>query len=180
VAKRFSQADDACEDAFYDITAFREFCGFDLGRERISDTTILLRFRLLLEEYDFGKAMFARVGALSQTNDVKASGDAIVEATRIAAPGQEEHPRPLAHVDSVSAVSGLPGLFQCRQRAAWCCTSVEVQPHAHVVPRRLHLRVLLWAKSKAERPPAVAAVAEGASTISDSTPMPPIALLLPW
>ena len=34
----------------YDIAVFREFCGFDLGRERIPDATNLLKFRRLLED----------------------------------------------------------------------------------------------------------------------------------
>jgi transposase, IS5 family len=86
VANWFNLADEACEDAFYDIPVFREFCGFDLGRERIPDATTLLKFRHLLEENDFGKAMFARVGALLQANGVKVSGGTIVDATLIAAP----------------------------------------------------------------------------------------------
>jgi IS5 family transposase len=86
VANWFNLADEACEDALYDTPVFREFCGFDLGRERIPDATTLLRFRHLLEENDFGKEMFARVGALLQANGVKISGGTIVDATLIAAP----------------------------------------------------------------------------------------------
>jgi IS5 family transposase len=86
VANWFNLADEACEDAMYDIPVFREFCGFDLGRERIPDATTLLKFRHLLEENEFGKEMFARVGALLQANGVKVSGGTIVDATLIAAP----------------------------------------------------------------------------------------------
>lgn len=86
VANWFNLADEACEDAMYDIPVFRDFCGFDLGREWIPDATTLLKFRHLLEENDFGKAMFARVGALLQANGVKVSGGTIVDATLIAAP----------------------------------------------------------------------------------------------
>ena len=86
VANWFNLADEACEEALYDIAAFRDFCGVDLGRERIPDATTLLKFRHLLEENDFGKAMFARVGALLQANGVKVSGGTIVDATLIAAP----------------------------------------------------------------------------------------------
>lgn len=86
IANWFNLADEACEDAMYDIAVFREFCGFDLGRERIPDATTLLKFRHLLEENDFGKEMFARVGALLQANGVKVSGGTIVDATLIAAP----------------------------------------------------------------------------------------------
>ena len=86
VANWFNLADEACEDAMYGLAVFREFCGFDLGRERISVTTTLLKFRHLLEENDFGKEMFARVVALLQANGVKVSGGTIVDATLIAAP----------------------------------------------------------------------------------------------
>ncbi|MDD2948689.1 MAG: IS5 family transposase [Rugosibacter sp.] len=86
VANWFNLADEACEDAMYDIPVFREFCGFDLGRERIPDATTLLKFRHLLEENDFGKEMFSRVGTLLQANGVKVSGGTIVDATLIAAP----------------------------------------------------------------------------------------------
>lgn len=86
VANWFNLADEACEDAMYDTVVFREFCGFDLGRERIPDATTLLKFRHLLEERDFGKEMFARVGALLQANGVKVSGGTLVDATLIAAP----------------------------------------------------------------------------------------------
>jgi len=86
IANWFNLADEACEDAFYDIAVFREFCGFDLGRERIPDATTLLKFRHLLEEHAIGKAMFARVGSLLQANGVKVSGGTIVDATLIAAP----------------------------------------------------------------------------------------------
>ena len=86
VANWFNLADEACEDAMYDIPVFREFRDFDLGRERIPDATTLLKFRHLLEENDFGKEMFARVGTLLQVNGVKVSGGTIVDATLIAAP----------------------------------------------------------------------------------------------
>lgn len=86
VANWFNLADEACEDAMYDTAVFREFCGFDLGRERIPDATTLLKFRHLLEEHDFGKEMFARVGALLLANGVKVSGGTMVDATLIAAP----------------------------------------------------------------------------------------------
>jgi IS5 family transposase len=86
IANWFNLADEACEDAFYDTPLFRNFCGFDLGRERVPDATTLLKFRHLLEEHELGKAMFARVGALLQANGVKVSGGTIVDATLIAAP----------------------------------------------------------------------------------------------
>ena len=86
VANWFNLADEACEDAFYDTPLFREFCGFDLGRERIPDATTLLKFRHLLEKHGIGAAMFSRVGGLLLANGVKVSGGTIVDATLIAAP----------------------------------------------------------------------------------------------
>ena len=86
VANWFNLADEACEDALYDTPIFREFCGFDLGRERIPDATTLLKFRHLLEEHGMGAAMFSRVGGLLLANGVKVSGGTIVDATLIAAP----------------------------------------------------------------------------------------------
>ena len=93
VANWFNLADEACEDyrkkckaALYDVPVFREFCGIDLGRERVPDATTLLKFRHLLEEHKLGAAMFAKVGELLLSNGMKLSGGTIVDATLIAAP----------------------------------------------------------------------------------------------
>lgn len=82
----FNLADEACEDALYDVPAFRNFCRVDLGRERVPDATTLLKFRHLLEEHKLGAALFARIGELLQANGMKLSGGTIVDATLIAAP----------------------------------------------------------------------------------------------
>ncbi len=86
VANWFNLADEACEDALYDIAAFRDFCRIDLGRERVPDATTLLKFRHLLEDKKIGAALFAKVGQLLQANGMKLSGGTIVDATLIAAP----------------------------------------------------------------------------------------------
>jgi len=86
IANWFNLADEACEDALYDIPAFRDFCQIDLGRERVPDATTLLKFRHLLEQHDIGSAMFAKVGELLLANGMKLSGGTIVDATLIAAP----------------------------------------------------------------------------------------------
>ena len=78
-------ADEACEDALYDIAAFRDFCGVDLGRERVPDASTLLNFRHLLEEHQLGAALFAKVGELLLASGMKLSGGTIVDATLIAA-----------------------------------------------------------------------------------------------
>ncbi len=86
VANWFNLADEACEDALYDIATFRDFCRIDLGRERVPDATTLLNFRHLLEEHKIGAALFAKVGELLLANGMKLSGGTIVDATLIAAP----------------------------------------------------------------------------------------------
>jgi len=91
IANWFNLADEACEDALYDIPALREFCQIDLGRERVPDATTLLGFRHLLEEHELGAAMFAKVGELLMRNGMKLSGGTIVDATIIAAPSSTKN-----------------------------------------------------------------------------------------
>jgi transposase, IS5 family len=86
IANWFNLADEACEDALYDIAAFRDFCRIDLGREPMPDATTLLNFRHLLEQHQIGAALFARIGELLQANGMKLCGGTIVDATLIAAP----------------------------------------------------------------------------------------------
>ena len=85
VANWFNLGDEACEDALYDIPAFRDFCRIDLGRERVPDATTLLNFRHVLEKHQIGAALFAKVGELLLANGMKLSGGTIVDATLIAA-----------------------------------------------------------------------------------------------
>lgn len=86
IANWFNLADQACEEALYDTPIFRDFCGFDLGNERIADGSTLGLFRNLLEQHDLGKAIFAKVGELLLANGLRLSGGTIVDATLIAAP----------------------------------------------------------------------------------------------
>ncbi len=86
VANWFNLADQACEDALYDVPVFRAFCHIDLGRERVPDATTLLNFRHLMEAHELGAALFAKVGELLLANGLKLSGGTIVDATLIAAP----------------------------------------------------------------------------------------------
>lgn len=53
IANWFNLADEACEDALYDIAAFRDFCRIDLGREGVPDATSLLN---LVERARQGRA----------------------------------------------------------------------------------------------------------------------------
>lgn len=91
IANWFNLSDVACEDALYDVPAFRDFCQFDLGSERVPDATTLLNFRHLLEQNDLGAALFAKVGELLLANGMKLSGGTIVDATIIAAPGSTKN-----------------------------------------------------------------------------------------
>jgi IS5 family transposase len=91
IANWFNLSDVACEDAMYDAQAFRDFCQFDLGRERIPDATTLLNFRHLLEQNDLGAALFAKVGELLMSNGLRLSGGTIVDATIIAAPSSTKN-----------------------------------------------------------------------------------------
>lgn len=91
IANWFNLADEACEDALYDIAAFRDFCRIDLGRERVPDATTLLGFRHLLEEHKIGAALFAKVGELLLAHGMKLSGGTIVDATLIAAPSSTKN-----------------------------------------------------------------------------------------
>lgn len=91
VAHWFNLADEACEDALYDIAAFRDFCRIDLGREGVPDATSLLGFRHLLEERKLGAAIFSKVGELLQANGLRLSGGTIVDATIIAAPSSTKN-----------------------------------------------------------------------------------------
>jgi transposase, IS5 family len=91
LANWFNLADEACEDALYDIAVFREFCRIDLGRERVPDATTLLNFRHLLEEHKIGLALFAKVGELLLDSGLKLSGGTIVDATIIAAPSSTKN-----------------------------------------------------------------------------------------
>ncbi len=86
IANWFNLADEACEDALYDVEASRNFCRIDLGRERVPDATTLLNFRHLLEQNELGAALFAKVGELLLGSGLKLSGGTIVDATIIAAP----------------------------------------------------------------------------------------------
>jgi hypothetical protein len=89
----FNLADEACEDALYDMPSLCHFVGIDLGRERAPDGTTLLKFRRLLEDKDLGKHLFAKVGEVLQARGMKVGTGTIVDATIIAAPSSTKNPR---------------------------------------------------------------------------------------
>jgi transposase, IS5 family len=91
IANWFNLADEACEDALYDVAVFRQFCRIDLGRERVPDASTLLNFRHLLEQHQLGQALFAKVGELLLAKGMKLSGGTIVDATLIGAPSSTKN-----------------------------------------------------------------------------------------
>lgn len=48
----FTQSDSAMEEALYDVLIYREFAGLDVGTNRISDETTILRFQRLLDTHN--------------------------------------------------------------------------------------------------------------------------------
>ena len=64
----FNLADNAVEEALYDIASLRRFVGIDLGLERVPDETTVLKFRHLLQEARPGREAVcrSRPGAAAQ------------------------------------------------------------------------------------------------------------------
>ena len=110
IASWFNLADEASEDALYDISAFRDFCRVDLGREGVPDATTLLNFRHLLEKHHLSAAIFAKVGELLMDSGLKLFGGTIVDATIIAAPSSTKNS------DKVRD----PEMHQTYKAGRWC------------------------------------------------------------
>jgi transposase, IS5 family len=87
----FNLADQACEEALLDSASLRRFVGIDLGRERVPDSTTLLKFRRLLQEHKLGEALFAQVGQVLQDQGMKLGVGTIVDATIVAAPSSTKN-----------------------------------------------------------------------------------------
>ena len=87
----FNLADNAVEEALYDIASLRRFAGIDLGCERVPDETTVLKFRHLLEEHKLGEKLFARVGQVLQAGGFALKTGTIVDATLIGAPSSTKN-----------------------------------------------------------------------------------------
>jgi len=87
----FNLADNAVEEALYDIASLRRFVGIDLGVERVPDETTVLKFRHLLEKHDLGKKLFAEVGQVLQASGFQVKTGTIVDATLIGAPSSTKN-----------------------------------------------------------------------------------------
>lgn len=82
----YALADEALEDALYDMPALREFVGTDLGCETVPDATTLLKFRRLLNDNDLTRALFDQINAHLAERGLLIRAGTIVDATIIAAP----------------------------------------------------------------------------------------------
>ncbi len=76
-------ADAACEDALLDCTVLRRFIGINLGRERVPQTTTLLKFRRPLESHKLGEAL--------QASGMKVGASTIVDASIIGSPSSTKN-----------------------------------------------------------------------------------------
>jgi IS5 family transposase len=121
----YALADEALEDALYDMPVLREFVGIEWGRESVPDATTLLKFRRLLNDNDLTRALFDEINAHLAERGLLMRAGTIVDATIIAAPpstknkdqsrdpdmhqtkkGQQWHVGMKAHI-AVDADSGL-------------------------------------------------------------------------
>ena len=105
----FNLADEACEEALLDSTALRRFVGIDLGRERVSDGTTLLKFRRLLDKHALGKRLFATVGEVLQQRGLKVGTGTIVDAIIIGVPSSTKK----------AAKATDPEMHQTRKGQQW-------------------------------------------------------------
>lgn len=85
VQQWFGLADEAVEDALYDIQLMREFVGIDLARESVPDATTLLKFRRLLEEHGLTAKVFEGMNAHLAERGLMLRQGTLVDATIIAA-----------------------------------------------------------------------------------------------
>ena len=61
VQQWYALADEAVEDAIYDLQALRNFMSIDLSQQSVPDATTLMAFRHLLEAHDLTKAILVEV-----------------------------------------------------------------------------------------------------------------------
>jgi IS5 family transposase len=93
VQQWYGLADEAVEDALYDIQALRGFAGINLNRDAIPDATTVLHFRHWLERHDLTKGLFDEVGAMLEERGLLMRQGTIVDATIIAAPPSTKNKR---------------------------------------------------------------------------------------
>ena len=87
----FALSDPAAEEALYDVPAFAEFVGLDLGVDTVPDETTILRFRHLLEEKNLSQRMLELVNEILTQRGLMVRSGTVVDATLIAAPSSTKN-----------------------------------------------------------------------------------------
>ncbi|MCX8016348.1 MAG: IS5 family transposase, partial [Rhodocyclaceae bacterium] len=87
----FALSDPAAEEALYDVPAFAEFVGLDLGVDTVPDETTILRFRHLLEEKNLSEKMLELVNGMLTQRGLMVRSGTVVDATLIAAPSSTKN-----------------------------------------------------------------------------------------
>ena len=119
----FNLADNAVEEALYDIASLRRFVGIDLGCERVPDETTVLKFRHLLEQHDLGERLFAEVGRVLQASGFVVKTGTIVDATLIGAPSSTKNADKARDPEMHQTRKGQQWCVSRTQAAdLWCCT----------------------------------------------------------
>jgi IS5 family transposase len=119
----FNLADNAVEEALYDIASLRRFVGIDLGVERVPDETTVLKFRHLLDKHDLGKKLFAEVGQVLQASGFQVKTGTIVDATLIGAPSSTKNAHKARDPEMHQTRKGQQWCVSRTQAAdLWCCT----------------------------------------------------------
>jgi len=87
----FALSDPAAEEALYDVPAFAEFVGLDLGIDTVPDETTILRFRHLLEEKNLSQRMLELINRILTQRGLMLRSGTVVDATLIAAPSSTKN-----------------------------------------------------------------------------------------
>jgi len=87
----FALSDPAMEEALYEIASLRNFAGLALSEPIPDETTIILNFRHLLEEYDLAEDILKQVNAHLTRKGLLLKRGSIVDATIIAAPSSTKN-----------------------------------------------------------------------------------------
>lgn len=87
----YALADEALEDALYDLPALRAFAGIALDQTPVPDATTLLKFRHLLERHELTRALLAEINAVFGEKGLLLREGTIIDATIIHAPSSTKN-----------------------------------------------------------------------------------------
>lgn len=110
----FALSDPAAEEALYDVPAFAEFVGLDLGVDTVPDETTILRFRHLLEEKNLSQRMFELVNELLTQRGLMVRSGTVVDATLIAAPSSTKNQNRSRDPEMHQTKKGNQWYFGCK------------------------------------------------------------------